>query len=178
VPDVPQSSQESRLALLRPVSARMRGESVTPIEPGEQYGPWLVLSYSNDKTRTRRHVNVKCQNCGFERSMNNNSLWKARAMKSTRCIHCYKTPAHEQPKKPRKPSKYCGQCEGMSWRRPNLLGVATHPCRCGKTCRPFPVERIEASIKSSAGFDNVAETGRRLVGFCTVGEMQTRFVTR
>jgi hypothetical protein len=100
------------------------------------------------------------------------SLCKARAKKSTKCLKCYQARVVNHSAKPRASSKHCRQCEDMSWARP-----ADRPCRCGKRFAPEIIPRPEA-MQSSAGFDNVVDTGRRLVGFCTVGEMNTRVATR
>jgi hypothetical protein len=142
----------------------------TRISTDESYGPWRVLSIESKKHNGKLVFNVRCSSCGYERQMESASLCKSKAKKSTHCLKCFHVgKGHRPPRNPRS-SPHCRQCEDMSWARP----ADGSPCRCGKVFERELIERPDFGIKSSAGFDNVAFTGRRLVGFCTVGELHPR----
>jgi hypothetical protein len=133
-----------------------------PINADSLHGPWRVVEMRWAGQDGHEIYQCQCQSCFDEDFLTRKQLREARAGKSNRCKRCRKNgPAAHR-------ARGCHVCEGLSWRRPRV-GL----CRCGGSFRQETIERPEVQ-SSSAGFDNVPMTGRRLVGFCTVGEMAPR----
>jgi hypothetical protein len=142
---------------------------IQPYEPGTTRGAYRVVEYLGNKRGNSNYqqYRVACRRCGREKQRSRKDIEESGDNGSEMCQACYRESLHEFPK--RHEGKNCKQCEGQSWRRPNQLGVATHSCRCGKMYEPEIIPRTEV-MRSSAGWDNIASSGR--VPCATIFESQ------